>query len=569
MWILVHILVIKLCDVLGKEVKSKLDQTENRNIQPTGYILTQFANHQPKLIYLTSNDKDKLVGNVESLSVESNSDESNSDESNSDESNSDESNSDESDSIESFSAEDIKDVQETTVRSTESFLASKLIPVTEKPDIEKFKELANQFFKQKKIDLKVTDSKPKPSDSEDSGEQPNQQIQPDASQAPPTKRFAPNHRYNQNAPIIFGNPFRFFGPNRRRIIRPNRPPPVYRPPVIMYNGHDLPINHKPYEVTEPSSNESEEHENEDDDESGEEDEEESSGKSKHESEENEEIEESEESEESDKSEEENHGDIKDEKGQKSSEYKTSKKHKKKDHKQFEVKDDSASEKKDHGQKSTKTDDKGGEAAYESGFNKEYGVKYNEEDRKRKGFNTDKGYNKVNKFGNGQKKKYDEEHHSNHQMKHHDNKADSHDSSNKHSDDSDSYKGDKGGKFKEQKFHKKGSKTTGYHNIFHKDEFKKVHTFYDDADHRGKWNKFGSSHEQHESDSGDSEEKGDHKSGHEEEEHGKYGRLKDGHSEDVHENYDKKHKNNKAFSNDQEYSKEKGHKSKFNKAWSSR
>ncbi|XP_023014237.2 uncharacterized protein [Leptinotarsa decemlineata] len=54
----------------------------------------------------------------------------------------------------------------------------------------------------------------------------------------------------------------------------------------------------------------------------------------------------------------------------------------------------------------------------------------------------------------------------------------------------SSKGSKGGSFSSEGSHDKGSKTTGFHNVYHKDEYKKDHSFYDKADKKGHFNRYG-------------------------------------------------------------------------------
>lgn len=49
---------------------------------------------------------------------------------------------------------------------------------------------------------------------------------------------------------------------------------------------------------------------------------------------------------------------------------------------------------------------------------------------------------------------------------------------------------RGGSFSNEKGHDNGSKTTGYHKVLHKDEFKKDHSFYDKADKKGFFNRYG-------------------------------------------------------------------------------
>lgn len=212
--------------------------------------------------------------------------------------------------------------------------------------------------------------------------------------------------------------------------------------------------------------------------------------------------------------------------------------KKGDHKKHKVKVDTVKNKKRRGHKVKRKSDKGAKAVKVTGFKKVNGFKYNMDKHKRKGFKTDKNINVFDKFDKGKKKKYDEKHLDDHMKENEEKEIDKYDKSKKfnvnhgkkHADEhkeyesehkskssgeesskeNDSYDESKtvdrhkldddgthaqeGGTFKEQKLHKRGVKTVGYHNTFHKDEYKKVHTFYDDADHRGGFKKFGSEYE---------------------------------------------------------------------------
>lgn len=64
----------------------------------------------------------------------------------------------------------------------------------------------------------------------------------------------------------------------------------------------------------------------------------------------------------------------------------------------------------------------------------------------------------------------------------------------------------GGKHGHKKFHKKGSKTTGFHHKANKDDYHKEHKFYDSEEKKGDHKKYGSDHEFHEA------KKGSHKKG---------------------------------------------------------
>lgn len=60
-----------------------------------------------------------------------------------------------------------------------------------------------------------------------------------------------------------------------------------------------------------------------------------------------------------------------------------------------------------------------------------------------------------------------------------------DEADSHKEHHESGKKQKGGKHGHKKFHKKGSKTTGYHKKANKDEYHKEHKFYDDKHEEGK------------------------------------------------------------------------------------
>ncbi|KAJ8927123.1 hypothetical protein NQ314_020396 [Rhamnusium bicolor] len=51
------------------------------------------------------------------------------------------------------------------------------------------------------------------------------------------------------------------------------------------------------------------------------------------------------------------------------------------------------------------------------------------------------------------------------------------------------KGSLGESFSDKKGHNKDSKTTGYHKVYYKDDYKKDHSFYDKADRRGHFKKY--------------------------------------------------------------------------------
>lgn len=571
--ILIYTFAIQLFGAFGKESKFRIEinSGENRHIRPTGYIYSQIGDDEAQVIYL--ND-------------------------------------------------------ERGTESVKSKLSSKLIvpkltttpsPVTTektKDKIEDFVNLAAKFFK-KQNELKVINEKKKENERKQQNEEkkekekklheiviesstkisppPNKhnhqphhnhnynhkgnnsykthedhphdlQLQSNyhrpkqpygfVFQTPPTKGIYINYKH-MNSPFIFANPFNFYrpAPKRKRIhivpfpFRPP-PPPTNTIPPRKHMDHEPPKKYDPPKKHEPpekhiphkkhhkqpepseeensgSTNESENENNEETEESdevseGNEDEDDSSESSEHESEE------------------------------------------KKVHEKHEDKKETAKKKGKKGHKSHKKHNKGSHKSHESGFKKEGGSKYNQEGRKRKGFVTDKGYKNSDSFGKGHKNEYDEKHHSEHLDENKAKKAAAHDTSNNYGNHHESLRGDKGGKFNEHKMHKKGAKTTGYHNVFHKDEYKKVHTFYDDADHRGKFKKFGNQHELYDSNKGSSEDHHHHDGGHENQQRSKNGNYKKGQHDQEHKKYNKAHGHDKEHYDEEQYSNENGSKKKQHK-----
>lgn len=102
----------------------------------------------------------------------------------------------------------------------------------------------------------------------------------------------------------------------------------------------------------------------------------------------------------------------------------------------------------------------------------------------------------------------------------------------------SSKGLKGGKTGQNKGHKKGSKTTGYHNKYNKDDYHKEQKFYDDEHKGGSHKKFGNDHEFHNSEGEDHKKGTHHGSGHKQDSFSKKGNTDTGH-------YDADHKGHKG------------------------
>ncbi|KFB50579.1 AGAP006214-PA-like protein [Anopheles sinensis] len=117
---------------------------------------------------------------------------------------------------------------------------------------------------------------------------------------------------------------------------------------------------------------------------------------------------------------------------------------------------------------------------------------------------------------------------------------------------------KGGKHHEKKHHKKGSKTTGYHNVYHKDEYKKEHVFYDTSDHTGQFKKYGSAHEHHSNEAGKHGAGGHEDRAHQEASYQKKGSKDQGAYDEHHDQHLHRHGNEKHNQSGSHYEQKHGH-----------
>ncbi|KAF7280350.1 hypothetical protein GWI33_006126 [Rhynchophorus ferrugineus] len=181
----------------------------------------------------------------------------------------------------------------------------------------------------------------------------------------------------------------------------------------------------------------------------------------------------------------------------------------------------------------------------------------------------KGFEKSH--GSEEKEGYGSDHH--HDIADHGKHNDEHKASHydengghvdKHHDEAGHYKNHqeaekshKSAKFGEKKGHKRGHKTKGYHNKFHRDEYHREHRFYDDAHKEGYHEKYGKGHAKYSKDEGAHKNGGSHKSGNSEEHHGKEGVDDKGHIEDEHKGYTKEDGKKKYHKHYSDYGTTKG------------
>ena len=72
-----------------------------------------------------------------------------------------------------------------------------------------------------------------------------------------------------------------------------------------------------------------------------------------------------------------------------------------------------------------------------------------------------------------------------------------DSGGEHDSHNEAEEANEGAKFGKTEYHKKGHKTTGFHNVYHKDEYKKNSEFYDEDHDGGNYDKYGGYDSHHE------------------------------------------------------------------------
>lgn len=195
-------------------------------------------------------------------------------------------------------------------------------------------------------------------------------------------------------------------------------------------------------------------------------------------------------------------------------------------------------------------------SHDERYDKEKGAKHEDEWHKSSGEKGDKKYDSSHHNKKGEKGQHFAEEESGHFDEEKGSKKKQHDEADEHGEHHESKKGSNGGKAAEKKHHKKGSKTSGYHNVFHKDELKKDHTFYDTGDHKGNFHKYGSDHADHHKKAGQKKKGEKHSSGHDEKHKNKKGHSEKGHFEKDDMDYAKKKGHDKHHRDEQEYHKAK-------------
>ncbi|CAH0731418.1 unnamed protein product, partial [Brenthis ino] len=146
--------------------------------------------------------------------------------------------------------------------------------------------------------------------------------------------------------------------------------------------------------------------------------------------------------------------------------------------------------------------------YGAGHEAGGGSSYGEQHHAAHGEKGSKGYHSVGHHAKGAAGNYGKEHKEGHFNEVKGEKGAHHDEADAHGNHFEAGKGYEGGDHGHKKHFSKGEEVTGYHKVFHKDEYKKDHDFYDVADKSGNFKKHGFQEAHHGSEEGE-HKKGDH------------------------------------------------------------
>ncbi|XP_052756821.1 hornerin-like [Galleria mellonella] len=188
------------------------------------------------------------------------------------------------------------------------------------------------------------------------------------------------------------------------------------------------------------------------------------------------------------------------------------------------------------------------------FEKGGGSDYEEEHHAAHGEKGSKGYHSKGHHAKGQAGHYGKEHKEGHYGEKEGGESEHHDEADaygKHHESGGSYKG---GDHGHKKYFSKGEDVTGYHKVFHKDEFKKDHDFYDVADNSGHFNKHGYEKAHHGSEEGGHKKGGHHGAGFDKGEFGKAGSHSEGEIDDADSGHSDEAGHDSHYEKEEEYGK---------------
>ncbi|XP_078036931.1 uncharacterized protein LOC144470026 [Augochlora pura] len=198
----------------------------------------------------------------------------------------------------------------------------------------------------------------------------------------------------------------------------------------------------------------------------------------------------------------------------------------------------------------------GGSVFEDGSGEQYAA----EEHSQRGESGEEGYKSKSVFGKGERGAYDGEHSEGRYSENGGREKGHVDEAEEHGSHDEASGGGKGSNYGHSSYRKKGDKTKGFHNVYHKDEYKKETDFYDEDHKKGYFDKF----EKFDKDSKAAEhgfQKGGHRSsGHEQEDSGKKGYYDKGHDSRQDQGHETEEGEKSYHSNHQDYDVEEGSKS---------
>lgn len=185
---------------------------------------------------------------------------------------------------------------------------------------------------------------------------------------------------------------------------------------------------------------------------------------------------------------------------------------------------------------------GGGAEYEKDkhYEKEKGAKFLEGHKSEEGEKAEKGYKKEEAYDKGEKEDYGSDEKRSHVEEKAGEKKGHVDQAQHFGEAFQGNHGEKGVSVVKKGGHKKGKKTSGFHKVHHKDEYKKDEVFYDESHDGGEHEEHQHEHEKHAKEKGGKEKKGHSDTGYHEShgskkadsDHGKKYELAKGHNSEA-------------------------------------
>lgn len=202
-------------------------------------------------------------------------------------------------------------------------------------------------------------------------------------------------------------------------------------------------------------------------------------------------------------------------------------------------------------------DSGESNAHEHGHEKGGGSDYNEEHHAARGDKGSKGYSSKGHHAKGKSGHYGKEHDEGYHSEAKGEKSSHHAEAAAHGKHHEAGKNYKGANHGHKKHFSKGEDVSGYHKVFHKDEFKKDHKFYDVADNSGHFNKHGYQKAHRGSEEGGHKKGGHSKGGYAKEGFGKSGHHAKGHVDEAESGYSGEKGKESHFKHQKDFAKEGG------------